>query len=214
MTLPSKYNRIMDRVEVTPEMKERLLANLANPPLSQLGRPRSRSRKWLSESRRLLYVVACLFVLAGGAFVAYDSLNRDEGSKPPVQTVNGNEELASLGELSAHLGFDVKEVTALPFVPTETLYVSIAGEMAEIKYAAGAQQLNLRMSRGSGDNSGDYEDYSQIVKIQLSGRHVTIKGDAKGFKLALWEDGGFTYSIRSDEALSEKQMSDIVNSVR
>lgn len=212
MTLPSKYNRIMDRVEVTPEMKARLMANLAKPSLSEPARSRLRNR--LSESRRFLYAVACLFIFAGGAFVAYNSLVQDEESKPPVEVVNGNEEFASLGELSAYLGFDVKEVTALPFVPTDTLYVSIAGKTAEIRYTAGERRLDLRMSRGSEDNSGDYEDYPNVAALRSSGHKVTIKGDANGFKLALWEDGDFAYSIRSDEALSKQQMSDLVNSVR
>lgn len=214
MTLPSKYNRIMERVEVTPEMKERLMANLAKQPLSKLAHSRSRTRRWLSESRRFLYVAACLLILAGGAFVAYDSLVQDGVGKPPVETVNGNEEFASLGELSAHIGFEVKEITELPFAPTETLYISIAGDMAEIRYAAGEQTLDLRMSRGSGDNSGDYSSYPNIAEIQVSGHSVTMKGDADGYKLALWEEGGFTYSIRSSDNISQKQMSDIVHSVR
>lgn len=130
------------------------------------------------------------------------------------ETVNGNEEFASRNELSAHIGFEVKEITELPFTSIETLYVSIAGEIAEIQYTAGKQTIDLRMSRGSGDNSGDYESYPTIAQIQSSGRNVTIKGDADGFKLVLWEEDGFTYSIRSNEGLSEKQMSEIASSVR
>ena len=39
-------------------------------------------------------------------------------------------------------------------------YIDISGELAEVFYVKGDDMLVYRVSRGEGDNSGDYNTYS------------------------------------------------------
>ena len=86
--------------------------------------------------------------------------------------------------------------SSLPFQPEQTTYLSYWGELAQIQYTAGEASAVYRKSAGDQDNSGDYTPYSAQTQLQAGSRSVTLKGDDTGYVLALWSDGGFSYSIR------------------
>ena len=63
------------------------------------------------------------------------------------------------------------------------------------------------------DIRGDYNEYSQTVSAGIGGHDVTLKGDDDLINVALWTADGYSYSIDTDQALTQEQMTAIIEIV-
>lgn len=190
MTLGKAYDEIMGRLEVTPEMRRRVLEHIAREDIA----PAPAKAVSLSALRRRLSVAACFVLLLAGAAALPRLLDRT-GMEPPVLTVPDIVEAASLQELSGLVGFEVTESFSLPFQAEKTAYRAYWSEMAEIEYSGGGCTATYRQSQGTDENSGDYNVYGDIRTITVDGTAVTLKGDGGTYVLALWTDGTYTGSL-------------------
>jgi hypothetical protein len=202
--LKNRYSRAIERVEVTAEMRDRIMKNIGE---AETG---IQSKAPFRAYRRYISIAACLLLLLAGAFMIINSIN------PPVVVRPGIQECGSLGELSDAAGFKVREVKAIPFDVEQTVYTAITGELtiAQAEYTGKANELTFRMSPGSEDNSGDYNEYVDIKTSSAGGLAVTLKGNGGLYNLAVWEDGGYSYSINISNGVSEEEMLDAVLSVQ
>lgn len=197
MTLGKAYDEIMEKLEVTPEMRERVLSRIAEEDIEPARPKVLRFPAW----KKYLSAAACLvLVIAGMAALPWLA-----GFQMPedVQTVPRIEEAASLEELSALVGFAVDTEFNLPFAQEETVYCSYWNEMAQIRYSGQGQTAEYRQSAGTQDNSGDYTDYGDVAETTAGGLTVTLKGDGGVYVLAVWTDGAFSYSLRLSRGLPE-----------
>ena len=200
MTLRRAYDEIMDKVEVTEEMRRRVLARIAQEDLKPARPKVVRFPAW----KKYLSAAACLILVIAGAAV----LPRLVRLQPPdehVQTVPKIEEAASLAGLSRLVGFEVEEGFALPFAPEEAAYCSYWNELAQVQYSGQGQTAAYRQSAGAEDNSGDYTVYSDVTEITAGGLPVTLKGDGGTYVLAVWTDGTFSYSLRLSQGVPEAE---------
>lgn len=87
--------------------------------------------------------------------------------------------------------------------------------MLELFYAGeNGYGLTVRKAEGSGDISGDYNAYSEIETITVGDVAVTIKGNGEGVCLALWENGGYAYSMSAGgAAVTEAEAIAVVSAV-
>lgn len=116
----------------------------------------------------------------------------------------------SLAELAKAVGFDIKA----PTVPTDyqaDAYIDISGELAEVFYVKGDDTLVYRISRGEGDNSGDYNTYSNKKTVDVNGVSVELRGNDK-VNVATWSNGGFAYSVSAKQGISETEVAAVVSS--
>lgn len=187
-----KYEEIMDRVEVTPEMRQRILSNL-----EQARKPKR------SALRQLMSLAACLAIVLC-CWYAWKPRQQTQVENPGAQGASQIENVASLEALSQKTGVPMKELTGLPFDVEATQYVSYWEELAEIQYFGQTDSLCYRKSHGTEDNSGDYNVYSQVKTLDVSGCAVTLKGGAEGYSLAAWTDGTYAYSISASKPLTEE----------
>lgn len=187
-----KYEEIMDRVEVTPEMRQRVLSNL-----EQARKPKR------PALRQLMSLAACLAILLC-CWYAWKPRQQTQVENPGAQGASQIENVASLEALSQKTGVPMKELTGLPFDVEATQYVSYWEELAEIQYFGQTDSLCYRKSHGTEDNSGDYNVYSQVKTLDVSGCAVTLKGGAEGYSLAAWTDGTYAYSISASKPLTEE----------
>lgn len=187
-----KYEEIMDRVELTPEMRQRVLKNV------EAARIQKRKR----VLRQLTALAACLAIVLCGWFI-WQPRNAQE-AEPGVMGTFQIEEAASIEALSAKTGIPLKELTGIPFPVEHTQYVSYWGDMAEIDYSGGADTLCYRKSQGAEDNSGDYNVYDREETAEIAGSTVTLKGTGEGFTLATWTDGSYAYSVSLTAPLSQE----------
>lgn len=122
----------------------------------------------------------------------------------PWQDYNSEAALQSAAAFSLRIpAFDGWNVTALRAIP---------GEIAEIGYTGGSDTVSYRVSPGSGDNSGVYTRYETTVTRTVSGTEVTMKGDGSQISLALWEKDGVSFSLYTENGLSESSMTALVRS--
>lgn len=205
MTLGRTYDEIMDKIEVTPEMRQRVLRRVAAEDIA----PAKPKVLRFPKLNQYLSAAACLVLIIAGAA----ALPRLIHPQPPgyVQVVPQIEEVASLDELSALTGFDVDEGFVLPFEPQETTYCSFWKELAQIQYSGQGQSATYRQSAGAADNSGDYTAYGDVAEITAGGLSVTLKGDGGVYVLAVWTDGAFSYSLRLSQGVPAAQWLDILS---
>lgn len=117
----------------------------------------------------------------------------------------------SLAELAKAVGFDIKAPT-VPAGYAAAAYIDISGELAEVFYENGSDTLLYRVSKGEGDNSGDYNTYSTNKTVNVNGVSVEMRGNDK-VNVAVWSNGGFAHSVSSEQGIAEADVIAAVNSV-
>ena len=183
-----KYEQIMDKIEVTPEMRQRVLHSIET----------TQEKKKKGLTRHLFALAACLAIIVCCWFAWKPKPSQEQG----VMVTNQIETVEGVDALAAKTGIPIEELTGLPFAATQREYTSYWGELAEIRYIGESETLRYRKSRGTGDNSGDYNQYTQETTLTIFGCVVTLKGSADGYTLAVWTDGTYAYSVNSSTPLS------------
>lgn len=200
------YDELMEKIEVTPEMRERVLKRIAAENIAS-AKPKVLC---FPKLKQYLLTAACLVLVIAGA-VALPRLIQPQMPGGNVQVVPQIEEAASLDELSILVGFEVDVGFALPFEPEETTYCSYWNELAQIQYSGQGQTAIYRQSVGTADNSGDYTAYGDMVEITARDLSITLKGDGGIYGLAVWTDGTFSYSLQLLQGATEAKWLDIIS---
>ena len=136
-----------------------------------------------------------------------DAKTEDGDSSQIPNPLTGHE---SLAELAKAVGFDIKAST-MPAGYQADAYIDISGELAEVFYVKGDNTLVYRVSKGEGDNSGDYNTYSGKKTVDVNGVSVELRGNDK-VNVAVWSNGGFAYSVSSEQGISETEVAAAVSS--
>lgn len=197
-----RYDTVMEKLEVTDAMRQRILSNIDKMELN--AAPRAKVVKFPAV-RRLMPIAACFVLLVAGVFYARYFMPGETVDPRPtggVMVGNGIEDVDDAAALSEAVGFPVKEAAALPFPVDEVTYNSFWGDLAQITYTGDGQTVTFRQSVGDEDNSGDYNVYAETETREIGGLPVTLKGDGQGYSLVLWNDGTYAYSLRAKPALT------------
>lgn len=208
MTLKKRYDEVMDRIEVTREMRERILSNIEKTDIEATQKnkviPFPTMKKYMSAA-------ACFVLLLAGVFAAGHMAGIFQPDNPPVQVVNGMVEVDTLEQLAAAVGFEIEEPGTLPFEVEMTTYISYWGDMAEITYTGEGKTATFRKSIGTEDNSGDYNTYSDVKEINIDSLTVTLKGIEEIYTLAIWPANGYAYSICLSDGISESEWYSLIS---
>lgn len=121
-------------------------------------------------------------------------------------------EYASVDELSTAVGFTVCEVRALPFETEKVQFFAYWKKLAHI--VCNENSLVFRMSAGSEDISGDYNNYSDVKSLMLGGDAITLKGNFDQYNLAVWKSDGYSFSVSISTGIPEEEMLKVVQSVQ
>ena len=185
-----KYDAVMEHIEVTPEMRNRILGNIENMDFEE---KKPAKLVHFSSLKRIATLAACFAVMLIGTWILPDLLHNAQ--EPPVMGNNGIVEVSSVEELAETVGFEVAEPGNLPFEPRSVIYTAYWTEMAEITCTDGEQTAVFRKGAGTDDVSGDYNSYELTSEISLGDINVMLKGSGGTYALAIWTDGGFAYSL-------------------
>ena len=196
-----RYDEIMDHVNVTDEMRARILSNIREVDITK----KKSNVVPLRRIRTVAALAACLALVLAGTFAF---VRRGEPAQPDTpddgwtQVVPDFQEKATLAELSDALGFEVTE-PQLPFEPAETVYTACWSEFAQIDYTApDGRTACYRQKPGEEDISGDYNEYPDVRTLQITGTDVTLKGENGVYTLAVWTDGSYAYALSLSEGIS------------
>lgn len=130
-----------------------------------------------------------------------------------VEIPNPFKDYETLEEAVSAVGFDFTVPDSIK--GDEIRLIQVLGESSMIQafYGEGESDILIRKEPGSGDISGDYNNYSQVSEKTVDGRIVTMKGENDLTMIALWEDGGYTYSISARDGLDTSDIVDLIAAV-
>ena len=118
-------------------------------------------------------------------------------------------------------GLEVRLPEALPQWVTETVYRAIPGELVEVIYTDGGNEIRVRIKNGSEDISGVYDaDTKEQQDVTVGENTVHLKGETQ-------EDGDFlvfvstwntldgrTYSVTSPEGISLEELLPLLSEIQ
>lgn len=206
--MKNRYREAMERIEVTEEMRSRILKNLETADLSDAKRIRF-PRRWLS-------LAACLAVLVVGVLTLPYLQNQ---TAPPdnedvIMAIPQIDEASSAEELAQLVDFPVTDVTGLPFVPETADYLAYWDELAQITYTGSqGESAVFRKSVDTEDNSGDFNEYADVQTVETDGGTVTLKGRNGLYLLAVWFRDGYAYSLSLSDGLSADAWTTLVERI-
>ena len=211
--MSKKYHEIMEKIEVTDEMRTRILQNVqAQSMQGQTGEEPVRKTSY--SFRRYAPIAACLLVVISLAIVLPKVWQPMEGT-PGGMTQVGNPmtEYASLQELETAVGFEVNEIAALPFVMTQELYIAYDDGIAEIQYIGTDMEITYRKAAGVTDISEDYNEYDREETISVNGTEVLLKGYADCDSLAIWTQGEYSYALRLNPGADRETVRNLLQAI-
>ena len=209
----SKYNEIMERVNVTDEMRSRILGNIDE----YFSKKKNAGKKSFYLAFCGVAAAALLMIIvrpwdnnvAGPINPGTNSVG--EGSAGLC--VNPMQNYASAEELSKAAGFNVPEIKSLPFKPSETEYMMLGEGFAQITYLSDDDRLIYRKSTDKEDNSGNYNPYDYVGEVSVNDIKVTVKGTKEALNLAIWNDGTYEHSISVEKAVDKGVMIKMIEEV-
>lgn len=139
-------------------------------------------------------------------------INTDPSSADDVQIPNPFTDHAALEDAAKAVGFDLtvpEKVNGSPRQGIQTM-----DGMIQIFYGDEDHEVLIRKAPGGEDISGDYNVYSQVKTTNVNESVVTTKGEDGVVHLAIWSNGGYTYSISARAGMSEADMTALVRLVK
>ena len=198
--MDNKYNEVMEHIEVTPEMRSRILSNIKNMDFAEKKQVKMVR---FPNIKRFAILAACFAVMLVGVLTLPNLL--DIPNEPSVIGNNDIVEVSSVEELSKTVGFEVSEPGNLPFEPKSVVYTAYWAEMAEIIYTNDEETAVFRKGIGSDDISGDYNFYELASEISVNDINVTLKGNGAAYTLAIWTNDEFAYSLSLSGGIEEAE---------
>lgn len=129
-----------------------------------------------------------------------------------LQVINPLHPHDSLESLEDAVGFAVPLPTA-PAGYTVSLYQDLAGSIAEVRFSDGSHEISYRISKGTEDNSGDYNFYSETGTMTVDSVSVQCRGKNSLVYVASWTQDSYTFSLRATAGLTVPQVRQMVESV-
>ncbi len=216
----NKYDEIMEHIHVTDEMHNRVLSGVDKYFVNEYKRRKRRSIYTFGAAAAAVAVIA----------VSGVSLHQYSLDKKQDIVVGGSMEETELAgtagvfyvmdyetkeELENTVGFELPELTRLPFALGSTAYTAIGDKLAQIIYygEAADTELIFRKAPGTDDISGDYNVYDESRELTVDGIKISVKGNNGLIYLASWTDGEYAYSISVSQGCKEEAMETILAEV-
>ena len=166
--------------------------------------------------RRAFVTVLLASAWAPAALAACGSSATDESAEEEQPNTDGISnpfiDCESAAEVAKIAGFEVTFPEAVPGY-SERHYQAIEGAMAQCFYVEGDQRVLIRKGTddGSGDLSGDYNEYAQTETVQMGDAQVTLRGEGDLAHVAIWERDGYLFAIDADAGLDRATIENLVS---
>lgn len=226
--MKNKYRSAMGKIEVTPEMEERILRSVSSEKEASTEIKKQQYFKWI---RTVSTIAACCAVILGAIFIYPSLINFNGGNQqvqPPLDKSKGisaqpdKQHVLGTNPIVDTKGIDdVKK--AVPFellvpgkLPARYKIGSssvISGELAQIIYSDGSNTITYRAAKGAENVSGDYTTYEDSDVEKIGDIEVTLKGNNSLINLATWIKGGCSYSLSFSTGIEKKALVLIIDSM-
>ena len=118
----------------------------------------------------------------------------DTVSGDNTQIPNPFTDCDTLADAAALAGFDIIVPDTVDGYE-ERAITAIENEMIQVLYIHGDDQVCIRKAPGEEECSGDYNAYSEEKTVTVGDREVTLRGNNGKVMVAVWTEGGYSYSI-------------------
>lgn len=98
-------------------------------------------------------------------------------------------------------GYELKNVSVM------------SNEMLQLIYKNGDKEITYRVEKGSNDISGDYNEYKDIKTVKVGDVEVKVRKSEETMS-TIWTNGGLTFSLYSNGNFTEKDITDIISSIK
>lgn len=160
----------------------------------------------MKMKNRLAALLLCVSI--GATLVACGNETKSIGASGSVQSASESTDSEQVGmpnpwveakdqnDAQEQAGFTIQLPSSLPAEYGAPSFQVIPDDILEADYAGdGDAEICIRKAVGTGDPSGDYNQYSSSRKMTVGDVEVTMKGNDGGVSLAVWQDGNNAYSI-------------------
>lgn len=159
-----------------------------------------------------------LLFTACSAKPSVDSVASSKATSAASQTSGENlanpfVDCADMNEAYNVAGFLIAEPAGLPTGYTRSAIRAIKGEMIELIYTSGEDEIRLRAAVGESDISGDYNTYDESQELTVNDHKVTAKGNGGSIMVATWSMDDHSFSITSTAGIPSAVVEDIVKSL-
>lgn len=164
-----------------------------------------RKEKRFGILRYLPAFFGLVLVAVVGVKLINNSINTPDDN---VTVANPNVEYQTLREAESAIGFDFNvDLSDLD----NLTYTVINNSILEISYSRGDDYLICRKSKGSEDNSGDFNTYDSVNNVDVNGTNVTVNSsEDKVLITFIYEN--YSYSFSSN-CLDENQIISLVKQI-
>ena len=169
------------------------------------------------RNRNQIVALSLVLALAAPALAACGGgqASEQEGSGQSEQQTgvpNPFVDCSSAYEAAQLAGFEVTFPESVPGY-SQRLYQAIEGQMVQCIYSEGEQSVLIRkaVDDGSGDISGDYNEYDEVSTVDVDGSKVTEKGTGGVVHCAIWSQGGYLFAIDADAGLESDVIASLVS---
>ena len=169
--------------------------------------------------RRIALILGMILALSLTACGAAPAAPAETEAQVQLANPYGTYETAA--QMQEAAGLDVSLPETLPDWVNETIYRAIPGELVEVIYTDGDNEIRVRIKNGSEDISGVYDaDTKEVKDITVGEKTVHVKGEAQEngeflIYVCTWNTSeGRTYSVTSRNGVPEETMVPVLEQVR
>ncbi len=197
----NKYQQIMDHVEVTEDMRSRILKNVEEKTKEK---PRYRTEK-------ILALAACLAVIIAGSFAYFQNQKTVIQADPSVSS--DGDEIASASELTEKSGIIIKDVETISEKSDKTTYQVYPSSLVEIAYDIKGETVRFRKGEGTTALFDNAAEYPEEEKVQFNQTDAIIRGKDGLFYLAEWKDGNFSYAMEFETGKTKDEIVSLISGI-
>ena len=87
---------------------------------------------------------------------------------------------------------------------------AVKGELLQVFYTKGEEEILIRKGSGSDDISGIYEEFDSEEQVFSDNKKITLKSNGTKTYLATWTEDTYAYSIWCSEGIDREEILNLV----
>lgn len=196
--MKNKYQKVMENIHVSDAMREDIITSLHE----KLETDNAPKKSFFTFKKLSLVAISLVAIISISLFLPKKNNEQPNNNTQVIPDIMAYQ---SIEELSSALGFEIIRLDDSAFNANEIKYLMYWQKMAQINYINDNNTFVFRQAKGSDDISGDFNQYSDIISVEVKDNTITLKGNEGLYSLAIWQDQDFTYALSSKAPLAEAE---------
>ena len=159
------------------------------------------------------FVPAKMFELMGYTYNSVGQYVDFEKAGGQTQIPNPFTEYKTIDEALKAVNFNALYPVNVPEGYEVSDIFVMSGEMLQIVYKNADNEIMYRTQKGTEDISGDYNTFKSTQALKVGDITASVRTSDNGMSV-IWTSNGLTYSVYSDKALTNENISSIISSVK